>query len=330
MSPARRPEPASPARSGPLSRAELDEQLEIAAGRRAPYTQLGDWVALSGIDSAAKALHWHLAMHVNQQRGDREVWPDRGTLAEFLGFSRPQSVDQYLDQLAGINAIEVFQRRYAGGLRARNVYLVHMEPPADYDGPRTLAEYYRRRRDAFDQDDAAGVPVMRSSAHRDVRSSALPVCAPAHIAECAPAHTAVCAPAHRNNDEEKQDEIEQEEEASPPPPVGEVDEHAKTARHVLSDMAVVRLGPVSVAELVPLFADALRAGWNPATLERHITRSFGGVRHPVAVLRRRLRDLPPPDTPRPARRPGRCQVHAQELPCLSCAAEAKAVVEARG
>lgn len=124
---------------------ELDEQLEIASGRRAPYTQLGDWVALSGISTPAKALYWHLAMHVNQQRGDFEVWPTRYVLAEWCGFNKAESVDRYLDELVAIDAIEVYQRRYGTGMRRRNVYVINQEPPEDWTGPRSLKEFYAAR-----------------------------------------------------------------------------------------------------------------------------------------------------------------------------------------
>ncbi|WP_131787344.1 helix-turn-helix domain-containing protein, partial [Protofrankia symbiont of Coriaria ruscifolia] len=127
--------------------ADLDEQIEIAVGRRAPYTQLGDWVALSGITDHAKALYWHLSMHINTRRGDTEVWPTRDVLAEWSGFSRPNSIDRYLTELVDLGAIEIVTSRYANGMRSRNCYMIHQSPPAGYTGPTSLAEFYERRRE---------------------------------------------------------------------------------------------------------------------------------------------------------------------------------------
>lgn len=126
--------------------ATLDVQIEVAAGRRAPYTQLGDWVALSGVSAHAKALYWHLSMHVNIERGDFEVWPSRETLAEWCGFTKTSSVDRYVAELAAIGAVEVRVRRYANGMRTRNRYVIHQAPPAGHTGPRSLAEWYERHR----------------------------------------------------------------------------------------------------------------------------------------------------------------------------------------
>ena len=209
----RQPDPAT----------ELDEYLEIAAGRRAPFTQLGDWVALSGVSPQAQAIYWHLSMHLNQQRGDFEVWPTRATLARWCGYSREQSVDRYLDELVELNAIEVYQRRYGTGMRRRNVYVVHQQPPEGYTGPRSLQEWYARERARVAESSvassassaqssaefgsefgsefgkSAGHTVMRSSACREVRSSA-----------CREVRSSAWKP-----DEEKQDE---EVTTSPQPP----------------------------------------------------------------------------------------------------------------
>lgn len=124
---------------------EADDQLEIAAGRRAPFSQLGDWVALSGISGHAKALYWHLAMHVNQLRGDRDVWPSKATLADMMGYKKPSALDRYMDELAAIGAIEVTAQR-SGKFRSRNRYTVHQTPPDGWAGVVSLADYYSSRR----------------------------------------------------------------------------------------------------------------------------------------------------------------------------------------
>lgn len=126
---------------------ELDEQIEVQAGRRAPFTQVGDWVLISCVSDRAVALYSRLAMHVNVSRGDTEVWPAQEVLAEWAGLSKPDSVTPYLDELAAIGAITVERMQYAGGLRTRNRYTIHQTPPPEYVGPIALADYYRMRRE---------------------------------------------------------------------------------------------------------------------------------------------------------------------------------------
>jgi hypothetical protein len=126
---------------------ELDEHIEVQAGRRAPFTQVGDWVLISGVSDRAVALYSRLAMHVNTARGDTEVWPAQEVLAEWANLSKPESITPYLDELAAIGAITVERMQYAGGLRTRNRYTVHQTPTPDYTGPVALADYYRMRRE---------------------------------------------------------------------------------------------------------------------------------------------------------------------------------------
>jgi hypothetical protein len=126
---------------------ELDLDIEIQAGRRAPFTQIGDWVLLSGVSDRAVSLYCRLAMHVNAQRGDTDVWPALEVLAEFADFNKPESITPYMDELVVIGAVAVERVRYAGGLRARNRYTVHRAPTLDHAGPTSLAAYYRMCRE---------------------------------------------------------------------------------------------------------------------------------------------------------------------------------------
>jgi hypothetical protein len=125
---------------------ELDEQIEIQVGRRAPFTQVGDWVLLSGISDRAVALYSRLSMHINVQRGDTEAWPAQEVLAEWADFSKASSITPYADELVVIGAITIEQTRFANGLRARNRYVVHQMPPSGYVGPVSAAQYYELRR----------------------------------------------------------------------------------------------------------------------------------------------------------------------------------------
>ncbi|WP_372672599.1 hypothetical protein [Amycolatopsis kentuckyensis] len=224
--------PTRPAATPPDDLVELDELLEIASGRRAPYTQLGDWVALSGVSDHAKALYWHLSMHLNQTRsdhGDFTVWPTRETLADWCGFSRPQSVDRYIDELAEIDAVEKYTKTYGNGMRRRNVYVVNQEPPEDYAGPKSLKEFYARRR-ATAELDASSAPsptpnyiefgksaahaVVRPSAQPVVRSSAPPVVrpsAPSEVRPSAPRSARPSAPRSVRPAAQKPDQVQPDE-----------------------------------------------------------------------------------------------------------------------
>lgn len=136
---------------------DLDEQIEVVAGRKAPLTTVPDWVTLyPGSDKSpmykgkilspqAKAVYNVLAMHVNIDRGDGTCWPSRKTIAHILGFSREQSVDQYLDQLDAADAIDRQPiTRPNGALGVR--YIVHQTPPPGYDGEQNVGELYARLR----------------------------------------------------------------------------------------------------------------------------------------------------------------------------------------
>ncbi|MER7937818.1 MULTISPECIES: hypothetical protein [unclassified Streptomyces] len=128
---------------------DLDEQLEIVRGRKAPYTTVPDWVSIhADLDPQAKALYNVLAAHVNTSRDDTLVWPTRLSLAEMLGFSREQSVDKYIKQLVAVGAIDTEEIRRPNGSKGV-LYTVHQTPPGDYDGPQTLSAWYARRRAAL-------------------------------------------------------------------------------------------------------------------------------------------------------------------------------------
>ncbi|WP_143079131.1 hypothetical protein [Streptomyces monashensis] len=127
----------------------LDHTLEVTLGRRAPFTQVGDWVLLSGADSDARTLYWALSAHLNASRDDNEVWPGLLTLARILGLKKPENVTKYMLQLEVIGAVEVI--RSTTGLVRRNRYIVHQTPPSGYCGPRSMADWYALNRAATDE-----------------------------------------------------------------------------------------------------------------------------------------------------------------------------------
>lgn len=124
---------------------ELDETLEVTLGRRAPFSQLGDWVLFSGVDSDARTLYWGLSAHINtSERSDTEVWPGLATLARILQLKKPENVSKFMLQLEVIGAIEVV--RTMVGLVRRNRYIVHQTPPASHTGARSTSEWYALNR----------------------------------------------------------------------------------------------------------------------------------------------------------------------------------------
>ncbi|WP_433860129.1 hypothetical protein [Streptomyces kronopolitis] len=129
---------------------DLDEQYEIVAGRKAPFTMVPDWITLHDkLDPQAKALYAVLAMHVNVSKKDGVAWPKRLSMAEILGWTREQSPDKYLQQLEAEGAIDTEEFTRPTGARGKRYY-VHQTPPSGYTGPTTVAEWYKRRREALD------------------------------------------------------------------------------------------------------------------------------------------------------------------------------------
>ncbi|WP_260614840.1 hypothetical protein [Streptomyces sp. WAC05292] len=129
--------------------ADLDEQYEVVAGRKAPYTMVPHWITLhEALDPQAKAVYDVLAMHVNQSRQDDVVWPTRSTIAEMLGWSREQSPDKYIQQLEAVGAIDTEAFTRPNGAAGKK-YIVHQTPPHGFKGATTVAEWYRRKRQAL-------------------------------------------------------------------------------------------------------------------------------------------------------------------------------------
>ncbi|MDB5910357.1 MAG: hypothetical protein JWP34_4471 [Massilia sp.] len=288
--------------------------MEIRAGRRAPFTQVADWVALSGITARAQALYLHLAMHVNQAADDDLVWPSRQTLAVRLKFGQAKTVDRYLRELAAIGAVDITTGRIANGMRARNTYTVHATPPPGYTGPRSMADAYARdRADRPDQDARTDVLAGRSVIRkREQRESAnannrSPQTRTPVGRKHGPRMTA-----NADGNQTKENETKENETKSPPPqPPAPTDEGP--AVELLNALpAPWAVGPATMAQALPLVADALGKGWTSRTLTRHLTDAPEGVRFHQAVLLKRLTDLPPPrsSVPRPAAEPvEQCPTH---------------------
>ncbi|MFD8533891.1 hypothetical protein ACFV0L_41430 [Streptosporangium canum] len=313
--------PAPRMAPAPARAMTADEPMEMTPGRRAPFTIVPDWVMLSGISAPAQALYVQAAMHINQKRGDEEVWPTREDLAARLGYKKPATVDPYIKELVELGAFDVYTRRFAGGMRARNRYVVHQDPPPGYTGPRSLADYYARK-DAR-SDETAARPV--------VRSSGLPTSAPADTgspSQRTPVDrwggSPLSAPADGNQTKNNHTKKNKTKTSSSPslsvavrdasapgsedgqesPAISEggaldgvwadpsQQEAAVTFLRTLP--APWRLPASVVRQAAPAVAAALAAGWPVKALGEQLTHSPEGIRNYGAVLLHRLPDLPEP------------------------------------
>ena len=311
---------------GPAPAAELDEQIEIAAGRRAPYTQLADWVALSGISDHAKALYWHLKMHVNVERGDFEVWPRKELLAAWMQIKQARRIDPYIDELVRIGAIEVYRRRYANGMRARNRYVVHDTPPPGYTGPTSLAEWYARHNSAEDETSQSRVcarqPVVPSRAPRSAvqGTTARPAqtdavagqpVVPSRAPRSAIQGTSVVPSRALEQDEVQPDEpaasrasgaadAEQQQAASPRKTRDRAacEDQAAAILERLPAADRKRMGSYHQARLVRRLADLIEAGSDPGALAEYVTADLSGPMVSLyAVITARLREVTSPLRP---------------------------------
>ncbi|MBM0205057.1 hypothetical protein JNW90_19865 [Micromonospora sp. STR1s_5] len=117
--------------------------VDLKRGRESPqWTDVHDWVALSGISPGAIALYVILRMHVNRERDDDMVTTSTLTLAVLMGMSRGDKIKGYLDELVTLGAVDVDRT----GLHRRNAYTVHQLPPPGYTGKITIKAWYAEHR----------------------------------------------------------------------------------------------------------------------------------------------------------------------------------------
>ncbi|MBD3004760.1 hypothetical protein [Streptomyces sp. 5-10] len=135
------------------------------------YTPNPVWITLARIKPQAKIAWTFLAEHANvgRQMGVQNLpCPKMDTIAEAIGTSRKQ-LRFYLDDLVDIGALEIEEYRYAGGMRRGYRYKPIFNPPADYDGPTSLKQFYdgregsqfewmMHRQEAANTDETAGQP----------------------------------------------------------------------------------------------------------------------------------------------------------------------------
>lgn len=122
----------------------------LQEGRKAPYIMVGHWVAFhADLAPQAKAVYLVMLAYATgadmSDGGSSEVWPARESIAEALGWNRPQSCDQWIEQLSKAGAIEVLPPE-KGDADRNNHYIVHGTPPESFAGCRSQSEFSAARR----------------------------------------------------------------------------------------------------------------------------------------------------------------------------------------
>ncbi|OKK16912.1 hypothetical protein AMK16_24850 [Streptomyces sp. CB00455] len=152
-------------------RAQDSDPFEVEAEDELPYVQLGHWIGLANIDAKAKELYWLLALHLNRRRGDRYVWPTTEILALMMGYSRGDKITKFVRELEGIGALTVIKVPDGRGPQQKNVYKLRRTPPAGYNGPRSLDQFYDRLGQAYEEAALEGIEAANSSKNVDQPAS---------------------------------------------------------------------------------------------------------------------------------------------------------------
>lgn len=111
---------------------------EVRQGRRSRYrfTQTPQWALLmTDLSDAGYRTYCLLLAHVNAERGDGAVWPQQKSLGAMLG-KRGEAISRVVTkELEPLGLVDVEEvRTGANKTRRRNIYTVHEEPPATWEG----------------------------------------------------------------------------------------------------------------------------------------------------------------------------------------------------
>jgi hypothetical protein len=299
-----------------ISAADGDE-IEIVFGRgELPWTQVHDWVALSGIGTASIAAYLFLKMHLNRHTG--LVNPGTVRLAALLGLPRADKVAAVIRPLVKIGAVEV--KTY--GMPRRNRYIVHSLPPDNYAGPLSIGQWTKTHASKIDQERQKHAKKAQEARNR--RSD--PVTTNTGLLDegqtdssVAPESGLQVAPesgVHVPPDSGLEPDVAQPDVEPPPPVVGSVttvvldarDEEEEqnqqnpiqiardVLRRVTTGLSSARLpNHEQAGHLISFTVDALRAGWHPDDLVRRIgDGDLTRVDSVYAVLRHRIGSLGAP------------------------------------
>lgn len=330
---------------------------EVVVGRGPAYVQVPLWIVFSGVSPTALALYNLFAAHVNARRGDREVWPSRPDLAGWLSLKKASSVDRYITELVDLGAVDVHRRRTRDGMRTRNQYVIHFEPPPGHTGPRTIADVYANRPDS---EVPAAQPVVPSEGPRAVASeppqevSAGEPVVPSRGPRSAAGGTTSSAPGDsgsppqgtrtRRTGTRRTSSSSGSPPEQPPPAKQEEEEEVEPQQDPrageLVDAAAWPAGqrPDSVTRtrLVTAAAACLQAGHSPEAVAASVAAGMPGARHPAGSVLVRLRNLAGSDPQQAPAQPSAPQVKPHEFEpganglCRECRRHEGASVHPRG
>lgn len=300
------------------------DDIELVAGRgELPWTQIHDWITLSGIPAESVFAYVVLKMHLNRQTG--RVNPGTVRLAAILGMARSDKVARAIRPLVAIGAVEV--QPY--GMPRRNRYIVHSIPKKDYTGPVSLGQWAKiHESELVDERDrqaqkaermrnrrSAPVPpesgVQEDEGTQNTRSAPVPLISGVQVPPKSGGHV---PPKSGVEPDVVQPDVVEPDVAPPPPssmapgtPDGtepqeeeatdDTENLTRTARSVLrhatTGLPTRRFPNRKQAEtLVMLVVAALRAGWCPTDLAGHIgDGDLSSVTSVYAVLHHRLTNL---------------------------------------
>lgn len=298
-----------------------DEQIEIVSGRgELPWTQVHDWIALSGIGPASIGAYVALKMHLNRQTG--QLNPGTVRLAKLLQLSRADKVAALVRPLVEIGAVEVV----AYGMPRRNRYVVHSLPPEGYEGPLTLAQWAKRHEPEITRERAR--QAKKAERARNRRSTPVtpesgllddsPPVTPESGLQVPPESGLHVPPKSGVEPDVGEPDVVEPDEAPPPPSPRAADRRVvdtreeedketndrmvETARTVLHT-AMRGLSPMRCPDrgqsdrLVELVVGALSSGWSSRDLAQRIgAGDLSHVESVYAVLRYRLERLGQPPT----------------------------------
>lgn len=297
-----------------------DDDVEIVAGRgEMPWTQIHDWVILSGVGPASVGAYAVLKMHLNRLTG--QLNPGTVRLAKLLGLSRADRVAALIRPLVKIGAVEVV----AYGMPRRNRYIVHSMPPEGYEGPLTLGQWAKRHGKEINEErgrqakkvedwrNRRSAPVTPESGLQANPEEQAPVTPESGLQVTPESGLHVTPKSGLEPDEGEPDGVEPDV-APPPPPSRAADvaaggkpEEEEERNHELDLVEAARtvlrrattglpsaLMPdrTQAGRLLDLTADALRSGWAADALVRRI--GAGDLRQVdsvFAVLQHRLTHL---------------------------------------
>lgn len=113
-------------------------------GRRAPFTQVPEWVMLHPeLSDTGYRVYCILLAHVNGQKGDGRAYPGQKAVGLMINRHRNTIGKVINDELQPLGMVEVEVERYGtNSSRRRNVYIVHELPPEEYAGVDSITDWH--------------------------------------------------------------------------------------------------------------------------------------------------------------------------------------------